>query len=351
VTSQNLQALFCQHKKECEAMKKTIPGILLSLFVVASAFSQQFTNNNADQTLRGSSRVNPSTLGMEISIPLVSFPGRGISIPVNLSYSSKVWRLQYIRTDPAVNSPSCQTINLPKYAETTASGWTSSLGFAYIEYTGKAQIFDSRGVAQGDAAPTCESAPDDNLDVYVRRLILHMPSGETHELRADDTPVLFSAFSNCPNSPCDQLAPIGLEKAKFSLLGRFMVQALNGYQEGKSVSRESKSNRLIELLDESFNSDLNPWISKEEAETSKFEVGERKSISVLSAVDIYSRRARRNEQRGKPIKGFECLMDNLSRTKIKTILVYGMIDDRGLRYMIFTDPEISEIIGLLRFPY
>src|SRR4051812_37941364 len=52
----------------------------------------QNTENKADNRLRSSSRVNPSTLAMEFSLPLGNYPGRaGNSVPVSLSYSSKSW--------------------------------------------------------------------------------------------------------------------------------------------------------------------------------------------------------------------------------------------------------------------
>lgn len=56
--------------------------------------------NTADQTLHSTGRVNPSTLAMEMQIPLGSYPGRGLSLPINLSYSSKLWRMKYIRMTP-----------------------------------------------------------------------------------------------------------------------------------------------------------------------------------------------------------------------------------------------------------
>ena len=53
-------------------------SMFLACFSVADA--QQYTNNKADQILRSSGRVNPSTLGMEIGIPLASYPGQMIKL-------------------------------------------------------------------------------------------------------------------------------------------------------------------------------------------------------------------------------------------------------------------------------
>jgi len=65
-----------------------------SLLTVFGQETTQKTNNTSDQTLRSSGRVNPSTLGMEYGLPLGSYPGRGISLPLGLNYSSKLWRLE-----------------------------------------------------------------------------------------------------------------------------------------------------------------------------------------------------------------------------------------------------------------
>ena len=71
----------------------------------------QYTHNKPDQTLRSEMRVDPSTLGLSIEVPIASYPGRGGTvIPINLSYSSKQWRIAFeeswlsngglLRTDP-----------------------------------------------------------------------------------------------------------------------------------------------------------------------------------------------------------------------------------------------------------
>ncbi|MDQ3797976.1 MAG: hypothetical protein M3384_00860, partial [Acidobacteriota bacterium] len=53
------------------------------------------SGNKADQNLRSAARVNPSTLAMEFSLPLMTYTGRnGNSLPVSFSYSSKVWEMR-----------------------------------------------------------------------------------------------------------------------------------------------------------------------------------------------------------------------------------------------------------------
>lgn len=174
-----------------------IPAVLILIFF-NSLLGQEHTENKADQILRGSGRVNPSTLGMEIDIPLGSYPGRGINVPISLSYSSKLWRTDFTGNWPGgVISGGCISVNSVKYSENSASGWTTSLATPYIEYVGKDNIYNSRGFAIGDPCDP-NAPPDYSWNAYVRRLTIHLPSGETHELRVDDTPVLYPPSSVCP---------------------------------------------------------------------------------------------------------------------------------------------------------
>lgn len=108
--------------------------------------------------------------------------------------------------------------------------------------------------------------------------------------------------------------------------------------------------KLKKLIADSYGSSENPWVLKSEAEKAVFDVGEGDGILLNSVRDIYSRRGRRNEERGAPIDGFECLLKNLDATQAKEILIHGMVDSSQREYSIFTDPEINELIGLLRFP-
>ena len=177
--------------------------ILLSVLVVIFLFTTVSfgqSSNTSDQTLRSSGRVNPSTLGMEIDIPLGSYPGRGINVPVSLSYSSKLWRMEFIRSiDGGIVSGGCRSLSQAKYSEDAASGWTTSLATPYIEYTGKDTLFSTRGFPLNDEELCVNASPPENNNAaYILRLSVHLPSGETHELRADDVPIIYSRSSSCP---------------------------------------------------------------------------------------------------------------------------------------------------------
>ena len=107
-----------------------INAVILILLMQSGVCAQraQQTDNRADQTLRGTGRVNPSTLGMEMSVPLMSYPGRGISLPVGLSYSSKLWRLKQKKKRGLGGDAPCNAYTLPLYSEYSASGWTTTPG-------------------------------------------------------------------------------------------------------------------------------------------------------------------------------------------------------------------------------
>lgn len=152
--------------------------------VDVSAQNVQFTQNTADSALRSDVRVDPSTLGMNIKIPLRSYPGRaGTSLPITLNYSSKVWRIKYLTSFNMYSGYDSTTE--AKYGEYSAAGWTSSLGVPVIEWTGGEQVYDPYG------KPLCTSCNTNWIPSawrYMSRITIHMPGGSSHELRSSETP-------------------------------------------------------------------------------------------------------------------------------------------------------------------
>src|SRR5258708_33213882 len=118
---------------------------VLSLALFASAAraqNVQYTNNKADQALRSDMRIDPSTLGMSVQIPLGAYPGRGISLPVTLNYSSKIWRIDFQTSAADLNKTESSYTKLrARSFEYSTSGWTSSLGVPTIEYTGEGKLY------------------------------------------------------------------------------------------------------------------------------------------------------------------------------------------------------------------
>jgi RHS repeat-associated protein len=159
------------------------------VFFTLAAFGQdtQNTQNTIDQNMRSSGRVNPSTLGMEFDLPLGSYPGRGISMPLGISYSSKQWRFE---DDESIQQPGAPkyVFAVAKYSENAAAGWTSSLSQPYIEYTGQYDRFDLYGrPLPGEQLGGGQTSPPG--DYYVRRITVFLPGGAAHELRASDAPI------------------------------------------------------------------------------------------------------------------------------------------------------------------
>lgn len=115
---------------------------ILTLFfaICVSGQSDKSNSAKADENLKGSTRVNPSTLAMEFSLPLGVHPGRaGNSMPIVLNYSSKLWSASIIDseyTDTAIthpgNPPYPRVINDFKtavfgYGGKSNAGWNASL--------------------------------------------------------------------------------------------------------------------------------------------------------------------------------------------------------------------------------
>jgi len=150
--------------------------LVLWLFSVwpASIASQDLVSQNGpDAALRSVARVDPATLGMNLEVPIGSFPGRGISLPLTLFYSSKVWRakneLYYLNINFQFNQVT------PIYGFT--GDWTSSMQYPKVDTTPWSQQYN----ANGQAVPC--SGPPGSPCYYVKRVYLHMPDGSTHEMR------------------------------------------------------------------------------------------------------------------------------------------------------------------------
>lgn len=168
----------------------SISALLATAFLLAtSAFAQdkRYTDNKADQALRSEARVDPSTLGMSLEIPLEGAPGRaGTNLSSGLRYSSKQWRINYSMGWQGQLGYKVWT--RPKFSDNSMAGWTSSLDVPRIEYTGQNQVFDNTGTPVSDDP----SFPPSQY-CYILRIHLHLPDGSSHELRKSDTPQCFAS--------------------------------------------------------------------------------------------------------------------------------------------------------------
>lgn len=165
--------------------KRLMAPLALATFGILSTngFSQdkQYTENKPDQALRSSARIDPSTLGMSLEIPLGGAPGRaGVNLPISLRYSSKVPRINFSQSFEYNNNLNVWT--RLAFSENSFAGWTSSLDPPRIEFTGSGQLFDELGNPLGDEA---------YYGYYVRRIHVHLQDGSSQELRKDDAPLGF----------------------------------------------------------------------------------------------------------------------------------------------------------------
>jgi RHS repeat-associated protein len=168
----------------------TIKVLCLSatlVFLAGTILSQnvQHTAGSPDRSLRGGSRVNPATLGVEIEIPLQSYAGRaGTNLPVSLFYSSKLWDMKYEGHVVEQGNPTLEySWVTAKYGETIGSpnGWRNSLGFPALD--GGAEYYDHNGQPCDTANNGCGNV---YIPSYVRRIRIKMPDGSVNEFRADD---------------------------------------------------------------------------------------------------------------------------------------------------------------------
>ncbi len=117
---------------------------------------------------------------MSVEIPLGNYAGRGeADLPVVVKYSSKVWRFEV--GSPIQMRIIKQTFANPRYAEQSASGWTSSLDPPRVQYTFEEQFYDFQGKPVGgiDDEPYQQQ-------YFIKRIHIHLPDGSAHELRKDD---------------------------------------------------------------------------------------------------------------------------------------------------------------------
>ena len=120
------------------------------------------------------------TATVSLSVPIATFPGRGLDLPINLSYSSSVWRIDHmraVRNSIVVPHPYYvkQSVTQALYAEHSKGGWKSTLDLPRIEWPKSDEIYDYKG----QPASCC-------WNYRTARVTIHMPDGSTHELRKSD---------------------------------------------------------------------------------------------------------------------------------------------------------------------
>src|SRR6266404_3046571 len=154
--------------------------IVIVLVLAASVAAQNIQNPQAavDNLLRSSMHVDESTGAMQLQIPLGAYRGRGeASLPITLSYSSKVWNIKYLSTAQCSGEP-VSAYNA-EYARSSASGWTSTAGWFLPTQDLTLETYE--GLTQ-------KPAHVGNPNLWrIARLYVTLSDGSRHELRRDDS--------------------------------------------------------------------------------------------------------------------------------------------------------------------
>ena len=160
----------------CRAAGSVYFVLLVLIFAVCSVpLTAQSDQTNPRHT---EGDINDSAL-LTLGIPLGSYKGRGISLPVSLSYSSDLWKMEIIgKVSPG--SSIWQSVNQAVYSKYAVSGWRSSLQLPVIEFPRSSSSFDYKGKSD-EPSGGCFS-------YRVAEVYIHMPDGSTHTLRKTDQP-------------------------------------------------------------------------------------------------------------------------------------------------------------------
>ena len=152
--------------------------ILLLTFVCLIFLGHGLTQAQTVEFTQNSKTSN----SLKMEVPLGNYPGRGISMPVSLRYSSQgLWRVGFINS-VYVN---VWGYNIPRsvaeaiYAEHSTAGWNTSLDVPEIEWP----RLNDRFWADGKPYPRGYVG---GYTYRIARVFVHMPDGSTHELRKSD---------------------------------------------------------------------------------------------------------------------------------------------------------------------
>lgn len=183
----------------CKQLRRATTVALLtaawSLVFCAATLQAQPNNiaypgNSIDSRLRTEATVDPTTGALQFEITLGNYAGRnGVSLPVTLHYSSKLWQLEHLST---VGGPGpggiypYDSVYGARYSASSAAGWTSNLDW-FVWPTGEPPIETYND--QGQPA-------DGRGNFRVARMYARLPDGSRHELRRDDNVYSLAAFGD-----------------------------------------------------------------------------------------------------------------------------------------------------------
>jgi RHS repeat-associated protein len=127
---------------------------------------------------------NKGTNAVTLEVPLTSYPGRGINMPVTLRYSSQgLWRIGFINsvymTPEGYQVQIRRSVTEAIFSDYSTAGWRTSLDVPTVEWPKQNDIYWYTGkpYASGTVYP---------YTFRISRVFIHMPDGSTHELRKMD---------------------------------------------------------------------------------------------------------------------------------------------------------------------
>jgi RHS repeat-associated protein len=123
--------------------------------------------------------VNESAT-LSLGVPIGRYKGRGLDLPISLSYSSSVWRIEHVNKIQYYGIP--ESVTQAIYAEHSVAGWKSSLDLPKVEFPKQTDTYDYK------ARPYPSATWNGCFGYRIARLYIHMPDGSTHEFRKSDQP-------------------------------------------------------------------------------------------------------------------------------------------------------------------
>ena len=151
-------------------------SLVLACLFVCSTFAQGQSEGNVRYTQGDVSESATLSLG----VPLGRYKGRGLDLPISLSYSSNIWRLEDL--GKVHDASGVHSITQALYAEHSVAGWKSTLDLPKIEFQKRTDAYDWQ------ARPHPSDTWNGCFGWRIARLFIHMPNGSTHEFRESDLP-------------------------------------------------------------------------------------------------------------------------------------------------------------------
>jgi len=151
--------------------------LALVCLIVCSHITQGQASEPNVQFTQGD--VNESAT-LSLGVPIGRYKGRGLDLPIALSYSSNVWRIEQVNKIHYYDVP--QSVTQAIYAEHSVAGWKSTLDLPKVEFPKQTDTYDYK------ARPYPSGTWNGCFGYRIARLYIHMPDGSTHEFRKSDLP-------------------------------------------------------------------------------------------------------------------------------------------------------------------